>query len=61
MVEIIYRRGALVVTARGIAMADGRKGAVITALNTSSGRTVTGRVAGPGLLEVGPVNPGGTR
>ncbi len=61
MVEILYRCGSLVVSARRPARSGGRKGTGVTPGGSASGRTVTGRVAGPGLIEVGPVERGGAR
>jgi flagellar basal body P-ring formation protein FlgA len=54
LVEIRYRRGALVVTARGVSSSDGRVGWVIAVVNSASGRRVKARVLGPGLVEVAP-------
>jgi flagella basal body P-ring formation protein FlgA len=51
-VTVLARRGALVVTMKGRAAADGEIGSAIAVVNRSSARRVGGVVVAPGVVEV---------
>ena len=53
IVTLTFRRGALAIVAEGRALDRGGRGDRIRALNMDSRVRVTGRVTGPGSLEVG--------
>jgi flagellar basal body P-ring formation protein FlgA len=50
---IVFREGALTITATGLALQSGGTGEVITVRNTDSGRTVKGTVEADGSVNVG--------
>lgn len=52
VVRLSYRRGGLSISAEGRALDRGAVGDLVRAMNLDSRQTITGRVAGPGLLEV---------
>ena len=52
LVKIVASRGALLLTATGIARQDGRMGDVIKVTNASSHKTVLGKITGPDRVEV---------
>jgi len=52
-VTLRYRRGALTILAEGRALERGAVGASVRVMNLDSRVTVTGRVRGPALVEVG--------
>jgi len=52
IVTLMVRRGALELTAQGLARKDGILGEVITVRNTNSRKDILCRVAGPGLVQV---------
>jgi len=52
LVDIIYRRGSLVIRGEGRALRDGGKGEAIRVMNLDSRTIVTGRVAPGGQVEV---------
>jgi flagella basal body P-ring formation protein FlgA len=54
LVELRYRKGGLVIRAEGRALDRGGAGERVRIMNLDSRRTVTGRVAGPSLVEVSP-------
>ncbi|MFO7853748.1 MAG: flagellar basal body P-ring formation chaperone FlgA [Paracoccaceae bacterium] len=54
LVELLYRKGGLVIRAEGRALDRGGAGERVRIMNLGSRRTVTGRVAGPSLVEVSP-------
>ncbi len=51
-VELVLRRGGVSVVVRGLSRQDGRLGQVITVRNEANGGLVTGRVVGPGRVEL---------
>ena len=51
-VTVVARRGAMELTAQGLARQDGTKGEMITVRNTNSRKDIVCRVSGPGLVEV---------
>ncbi len=56
-VTMVYRSGALVITAQGQALENGALNDVIRVVNTQSSRTVDARVTGPGQVAVaGPID-----
>jgi len=52
LVDIVYRRGSLVIRGEGRALRDGGKGEAIRVMNLDSRMIVTGRVGGAGRVEV---------
>jgi flagella basal body P-ring formation protein FlgA len=50
---IVFRDGALTITATGVAMQSGGKGDVVSVRNVDSGRTVKGTVEDDGSINVG--------
>lgn len=52
LVDIVYRRGTLVIRGEGRALRDGGKGEAIRVMNLDSRVIVTGRVGGAGRVEV---------
>lgn len=52
LVNIVYRRGSLVIRGEGRALRDGGKGEAIRVMNLDSRMIVTGRVATNGQVEV---------
>jgi flagella basal body P-ring formation protein FlgA len=50
---IVFREGALTITATGLALQSGGTGDVITVRNVDSGRTVKGKVESDGSVNVG--------
>ncbi len=54
LVELLYRKGGLVIRAEGRALDRGGAGERVRIMNLGSRRTVTGRVAGRSLVEVSP-------
>ena len=52
LVDIVYRRGSLVIRGEGRALRDGGKGEAIRVMNLDSRMIVTGRVGGAGKVEV---------
>lgn len=52
IVTITVRKGALTITARGIARQDAQKGAIIRVRNTSSKKEILCRVIAPGHVQV---------
>ncbi len=52
LVDIVYRRGSLVIRGEGRALRDGGKGEAIRVMNLDSRVIVTGRVGGHGKVEV---------
>ena len=52
LVDIVYRRGALMIRGEGRALRDGGKGEAIRVMNLDSRRIVTGRVGVQGQVEV---------
>jgi len=52
LVKIVASRGALLLTATGIARQDGRMGEVIRVTNIASRKTIVGRVTGRDRIEV---------
>ena len=53
LVTLIARKGALTVTARGVAKHDAKKDAMIKIQNNNSQKEIIGRVSAPGLVMVG--------
>lgn len=51
--QIVFRDGALTITASGLALQSGGKGDVISVRNIDSGRTVRGTVEADGSVNVG--------
>lgn len=54
LVRLSFERGGLSIAAEGRALDRGALGDRVRAMNLGSRQTVTGRVAGPGLVEVSP-------
>jgi flagellar basal body P-ring formation protein FlgA len=52
LVTLVYRTGVLEIRAEGRALARGAAEAQVRVMNLASRTTVTGRVAGPGLVSV---------
>lgn len=52
LVTLVYRQGGLEIRAEGRALARGAADAPVRVMNLASRTTVTGRVAGPGLVAV---------
>ncbi|NPD16951.1 flagellar basal body P-ring formation protein FlgA [Xinfangfangia sp. D13-10-4-6] len=53
IVALEYRAGGLVIRAEGRALARGSAGEMIRVMNLGSKTTVTGRIGGDGLIQVG--------
>ncbi|MEM8789906.1 MAG: flagellar basal body P-ring formation chaperone FlgA [Pseudomonadota bacterium] len=54
IVTLVFRRGALKIETNGRALDRAASGAGVRVMNLASRTVVIGRVAGPGLVEVGP-------
>ena len=52
VVKMVIRQGGLLLTAAGIAQADGAMGQTIRVENSNSKKIVRGQVSGPGIVEV---------
>lgn len=52
LVTMIYQRGGLAISTEGRALGRGGEGEHVRVMNLDSRATVTGRVAGPNLVEV---------
>jgi len=53
-VTMLFRHGALVISARGRALIDGSEGEIIRVLNVDSGRTVEATVIAPDTVSLDP-------
>ncbi|GLQ21436.1 flagellar basal body P-ring formation chaperone FlgA [Algimonas porphyrae] len=53
-VTLIFRQGPLTMETTGRALDEGGDGARIAVMNSSSRKRITGRIVGPGLVEVTP-------
>lgn len=53
-VTLIFRRGSLTMETTGRSLDEGSEGDRISVMNTTSRKRVTGRIIGPGLVEVTP-------
>ncbi|MGB6317566.1 MAG: flagellar basal body P-ring formation chaperone FlgA, partial [Litorimonas sp.] len=53
-VTLVFRRGALTMETTGRALGEGSVGDRVPVINATSRKRVTGRVTGPGIVEVSP-------
>ncbi|MCB0340106.1 MAG: flagellar basal body P-ring formation protein FlgA, partial [Bdellovibrionales bacterium] len=52
-VTVFYKSAAMEATASGVAVEDGIEGSEIRVRNDNSNKVITGRVVGPGMVQVG--------
>jgi flagella basal body P-ring formation protein FlgA len=53
-VTLVFRRGPLTMETTGRSLGEGAEGDRVSVINTTSRKRITGRIIGPGLVEVTP-------